>query len=82
MRTGINVTLAPEDRRRLEAIVRDRNSRQKRVKVVHVILDNYTTHKHPKVRQSLARHPRFVFHYTPTSASWLDAVETFLSRLT
>jgi transposase len=51
-------------------------------KVVHVILDNYATHKHPKVRQWLARHPRFVFHFTPTSASWLNAVETFFSRLT
>jgi hypothetical protein len=35
---------------------------------IHVILDNYATHKHPKVRQWLARHPRFVFHFTPTSA--------------
>jgi len=39
-------------------------------------------HAHPKVRQWLARHSRFVFHFTPTSASWLNAVETFFSRLT
>ena len=51
-------------------------------KAVHVILDNYATHKHPKVRQWLTRHPRFVFHFTPTSASWLNAVESFFSRLT
>ena len=51
-------------------------------KMVHVILDNYATHKHPKVRNWLKRHPRFVFHFTPTSASWLNAVETFFSKLT
>jgi transposase len=50
-------------------------------KVVHVILDNYATHKHPKVLRWLSRHPRFVFHYTPTSCSWLNAVETVFSRL-
>jgi transposase len=51
-------------------------------KVVHVILDNYATHKHPKVWQWLGRHPRFVFHFTPTSCSWLNAVETFFATLT
>jgi transposase len=51
-------------------------------KVIHVILDNYGSHKHPKVLKWLARHPRFVFHFTPTSGSWLNAVETFFSALT
>ena len=51
-------------------------------KVVHVILDNYATHKHPKVMAWLARHPRFVFHFTPTSASWLNAVKGFFAKLT
>ena len=51
-------------------------------KVIHVILDNYAAHKHPKVRAWLTRHPRWVFHFTPTSASWLNAVETFFSVLT
>jgi transposase len=51
-------------------------------KVVHVVLDNYATHKHPKVLEWLTRHPRFVFHFTPTSASWLNAVEGFFARLT
>ncbi|MBN8990379.1 MAG: IS630 family transposase [Rhizobiales bacterium] len=51
-------------------------------KIVHVILDNYGSHKHPKVRAWLGRHPRFVFHYTPTSASWLNAVEGFFAKLT
>ena len=48
----------------------------------HVILDNYSPHKHPKVRAWLARHPRWIFHFTPTSGSWLNAVETFFSTLT
>jgi transposase len=51
-------------------------------KVVHAILDNYAVHKHPRVRAWLSRHPRWVFHFTPTSASWINAVETFFSVLT
>jgi len=50
-------------------------------KAVHVILDNYATHKHPKVRKWLDRHPRFTFHFTPTSSSWLNAVEGFFAKL-
>jgi transposase len=50
-------------------------------KVVHVILDNYAAHKHPKVRSWLARHPRFTFHFVPTSCSWLNAVEGFFAKL-
>jgi transposase len=51
-------------------------------KLIHAIADNYATHKHPKVRQWLARHPRWTFHFTPTSASWLNAVEDFFAKLT
>jgi len=51
-------------------------------RLVHAILDNYATHKHPKVRAWLARNPRWVFHFTPTSGSWLNAVENFFSSLT
>ena len=51
-------------------------------KLVHVILDNYASHKHPKVLAWLARHPRWTFHFTPTSASWLNAVEGFFAKLT
>ena len=51
-------------------------------KLIHVILDNYATHKHPKVRAWLERHERWTFHYTPTSASWLNAVEGFFAKLT
>src|SRR5208283_267886 len=51
-------------------------------KIIHAILDNYAVHKHPKVRAWLGRHPRWVFHFTPTSASWLNAVEGFFAKLT
>lgn len=50
-------------------------------KAVHVILDNYAAHKHPKVRAWLDRHKRFTFHFTPTSCSCLKAVEGFFARL-
>jgi len=49
---------------------------------IHAIVDNYATHKHPKVREWLARHPRWTFHFTPTSTSWLNAVEGFFAKLT
>ena len=51
-------------------------------KLIHCILDNYAAHKHPKVLAWLERHPRWTFHFTPTSGSWLNAVETFFSALT
>jgi transposase len=51
-------------------------------KLIHVILDNYAAHKHPKVLEWLARHPRWTFHFTPTSASWINAVEGFFAKLT
>jgi transposase len=49
---------------------------------LHLILDNYATHKHPKVQRWLAKHPRFHLHFTPTSASWLNMVERFFRDLT
>jgi len=49
---------------------------------LHLILDNYATHKHPRVIAWLARHPRFHLHFTPTSASWLNMVERFFRDLT
>src|SRR5262244_2012133 len=51
-------------------------------KTVHVVLDNYATHKHPRVTTWLARHPRFTFHFTPTSCSWANAVEGLFATLT
>jgi transposase len=49
---------------------------------VHLIADNYATHKHPKVKAWLKRHPRFHMHFTPTSGSWLNQVERFFGRIT
>jgi transposase len=53
-----------------------------RRKQVHLILDNYGTHKHPKVKEWLAAHPRYHLHFTPTGSSWLNMVERFFSELT
>ena len=49
---------------------------------LHVIMDNYATHKHPSVKRWLARHPRFHMHFTPTSSSWLNLVERWFRDLT
>jgi transposase len=49
---------------------------------IHLILDNYATHKHPSVQAWLAKHPRFHLHFTPTSSSWLNQIEIFFSMLT
>ena len=49
---------------------------------VHLIADNYATHKHPTVKAWLKRHPRFHMHFTPTSASWLNQVERFFGLIT
>lgn len=49
---------------------------------LHLIADNYATHKHPEVQKWLDKHPRFVMHFTPTSASWLNMVERFFRDIT
>jgi transposase len=49
---------------------------------LHLIADNYATHKHPTVKAWLAKHPRFHMHFTPTSASWLNQVERFFGLIT
>ncbi len=49
---------------------------------IHLICDNYGTHKHPKVSEWLKAHPRFHIHFTPTSASWLNLVESWFSVIT
>ncbi|WP_276289607.1 IS630 family transposase [Cupriavidus basilensis] len=51
-------------------------------KTLHLIADNYATHKHPAVQDWLAKHPRFNMHFTPTSASWLNMVERFFRDIT
>ena len=50
-------------------------------KTIHLICDNYATHKHPRVQAWARRNPRFVFHFTPTGASWLNMVERFFRDL-
>ena len=49
---------------------------------IHLIVDNYATHKHPKVKAWLKRHKRFHVHFTPTSSSWLNVIEGFFAKLT
>ncbi len=49
---------------------------------VHLVLDNYATHKTPAIHRWLLRHPRFHLHFTPTSGSWLNLVERWFAELT
>jgi len=49
---------------------------------LHIVVDNYATHKHPAVRAWLAKHPRITLHFTPTSGSWLNMVEIFFGIIT
>ncbi len=51
-------------------------------KEIHLIIDNYSTHKHQKVQQWQKKHPRFHFHFIPTSSSWLNLVERWLGKIT
>ena len=49
---------------------------------LHLIVDNYSTHKHPRVKSWLKRHPRFHQHFIPTSSSWLNMVERWFREIT
>ena len=51
-------------------------------KEIHLIVDNYSTHRHANVRAWLAKHPRFHLHFTPTSSSWLNLVERWFREIT
>ena len=78
--TGMNM-----QRHRHQEFIRFLNRLERDIpagKVVHVVLDNVSSHKTPEVRRWLARHPRWTFHFTPTSSSWLNAVEGFFAKLT
>ena len=71
-------------RHRHQEFIRFLNAVEREVpkgKDIHVILDNDAAHQHPKVRAWLARHPRWTVHFTPTSASWLNAIEGFFAKL-
>jgi len=72
-------------RHRHQEFIRFLNAIEREVpagKVIHAIVDNYATHKTTEVRAWLERHPRWTFHFTPTSSSWLNAVEGFFAKLT
>src|ERR1700690_3843977 len=72
-------------RHRHQEFIRFLNAVEREVpagKTVNAIVDNSAAHKHPNVRRWLERHPRWTFHFTPTSASWLNAVEGFFAILT
>jgi len=72
-------------RHRHQEFIRFLNAIEREVpagKLIHVVLDNYAAHKHPKVIEWLGRHPRVTFHFTQTSASWVNAVEGFFAKLT
>lgn len=72
-------------RHRHQEFIRFLNALEREIpagKVVHAILDNSASHKTPAVRRWLARHPRWTFHFTPTSSSWLNAVEGVFAKLT
>ena len=64
------------------AFLRKINKSTPKDKDIHIICDNYATHKHPKVKSWLRYHKRFHVHFTPTSASWLNMVERFFRDLT
>ena len=61
--------------RRIDRVVR-------KPRDIHLVLDNYATHKTPEVQAWLEKHPRFKLHFTPTSASWLNLVERFFAEIT
>ena len=72
-------------RHRHQEFIRFLNALEREIpagKTVHAVLDNVSSHKTPEVRRWLMRHPRWTFHFTPTSSSWLNAVEGFFAKLT
>jgi len=62
--------------------LRQINKETPKDKTLHLICDNYATHKHPNVKKWLEKHPRFHVHFTPTSASWMNMVERFFRDIT
>jgi transposase len=60
----------------------DANLTRQEQTTIHVVMDNYGTHKHPAVKAWFVRHPEYVPHFTPTSASWLNQVERFFAQIT
>jgi len=58
------------------------DGRTPKTRAIHLIVDNYATHKHPEVKAWAARHPQFHFHFIPTSSSWLNLVERWFREIT
>lgn len=82
--TGKVIAAVKKRHRHVEflAFLKQINQETPRAANLHLILDNYGTHKHPRVREWLRAHPRFHLHFTPTSSSWLNLVEAWFSVLT
>jgi transposase len=82
--TGLIIATCLPRHRHQEFLVflKEINRRVARSKDVHLIVDNYGTHKHPDVVAWLDQHPRFHLHFTPTSSSWLNLVERWFRELT
>ena len=71
-------TLSPQPYPPLDKIERETPKRLD----IHLVLDNYGTHKHPKVKEWFAAHPRYRLHFTPTSCSWLNLIERWFAEIT
>ena len=84
MLDGTVISCCAQRHRHIEwlAFLRQINRETPQHMPLHLICDNYATHKHPKVMEWLGKHPRFHVHFTPTSASWLNMVERFFRDIT
>ena len=81
-RPGHRQVLWTPSRRRVPQVSRSDRSRCSRRSGVHLVMDNYATHKTPLIRNWLAKRPRWHVHLTPTSSSWLNQVERFFALIT
>lgn len=81
---GKLITTIAEQLRHQEwlAFLKKMNQETPKELAIHLIVDNYATHKHPEVKAWLVKYPRFPMHFTPTSSSWLNLVERFFRDLT
>ena len=81
-RQGHRRLLRAAPQRRVPATSSSRSPRPTRAGELHVVVDNYDTHKHPDIKAWLAKNPRITLHFTPTSGSWLNLVEIFFGIIT
>ena len=81
-REGDRPVLRPARQGRVPRLPQDRSPRPTRAGELHVVLDNYHTHKHAEINAWLAKNPRITLHFTPTSGSWLNLVEVFFGIIT